>query len=466
MNRVDRIHGRRVGIIGMARSGIAAAELVQSLNGKPFVSDVLPQNKLEDVIASLQKLKIDFECGGHTDRLLESDYLIVSPGVPGSLDILQKAAKAGLPVFSEIELAYWVCRGRVLAVTGSNGKTTTTSLLGEICAASAQPSAVGGNIGTPFSSIARSIPEEGLAIVEVSSFQLERIEQFAPYAAILLNLTPDHLDRYESFASYCNAKFRIFENQSRDQYAIINGDDPEIARRDYPYNARVLSFSTQGNTALAGQSEGVHQRGEQLIGRLADNLFDIIDINHIALPGEHNRSNAAAAAAAALSAGIPVDVIAAVLQRFAGVEHRLEEVTTIGGVRFINDSKGTNVDAVIVALKSMTGRVNLIAGGRDKDGDFTRLLPAAKEKVAHLILLGEAKDKIFEQLGRHIPVVMAASMHEAVQKAFELAHPGDTVLLSPGCASFDMYRNFEERGRDFKEAARKLKNGNGAVIGA
>jgi UDP-N-acetylmuramoylalanine--D-glutamate ligase len=305
------------------------------------------------------------------------------------------------------------------------------------------------------------VPENGLAVLEVSSFQLERIEQFAPQVSILLNLTPDHLDRYDSFDGYCAAKYRIFENQTPGQFAVLNADDPVTIGRPFPYAGHQLYFSV-GESTYPGQfPEGVIQREGRLVGRMAGQEIDIIAVDQIGIPGPHNHANAAAAAAAALACGIVPDVIAAAMERFRGVEHRLEYVDTIGGVRFINDSKGTNVDAVVVALKSIPGGVNLIAGGRDKAGDFTRLVPAALGKVRHLVLVGEAREKIFLQLGKHIPVVMAKSMAEAVQKAFELAHPGDTVLLSPGCASFDMYRNFEERGRDFKSLIKRLKNGNG-----
>lgn len=462
MNRIDRIKGRKVGMIGMARSGVAAALLVRELEGIPFVSDSAPQADLAEAIARLEEKKIEWECGGHSDRLLESDYIILSPGVPASIDILRKAAEIGIPILSEIELAYWVCRGRVLAVTGSNGKTTTTALLGEICKASGQPTVVGGNIGTPFSKIARRVPEDGLAVIEVSSFQLERIEQFAPYVGILLNLTPDHLDRYETFDSYCAAKFKMFENQTAEHYAVLNGDDTETMKREVSFRSRRLLFSIDEERFAAQPPDGVFERGRRLFARLDGKKIDIIDTERIRIPGPHNRANAAAATAAALVCGIAPDIIAAVLERFAGVEHRLEDVAMVGGVKFINDSKGTNVDAVIVALKSIPGNINLIAGGRDKAGDFTRLLPAARGKVQHLILIGEAREKIFEQMGKDIPVVMATSMSDAVQKAFDLSHPGDTVLLSPGCASFDMYRNFEERGRDFKSIVSQLKNGKGS----
>lgn len=447
----------------MARSGVAAAELVLELGGRPYVSDILPHRDLEEVIVRLERNNIPYECGGHSSKILESDYLVLSPGVPASLDIIQKASAAGIPIFSEIELAFWVCRGQILAVTGSNGKTTTTALLGEICKASGRPTVVGGNIGTPFSSIARKVPEQGLVVLEVSSFQLERIEQFTPQVAVLLNLTPDHLDRYGLFEDYCAAKYRLFENQSSDQYAVINADDPVIMKQPFPYKGHCLLFSVDEDKYSSGQlPEGVLQRKGRLHGRMAGYEADIIAVDRIGIPGPHNHANAAAAAAAALACGIEPDVIASVLESFKGVEHRLEYVDTVGGIRFVNDSKGTNVDAVVVALKSVPGKVQLIAGGRDKAGDFTRLLPGALGKVEHLILLGEAREKISEQLGRHIPVIMVGSMADAVQKGLELSHPGDTVLLSPGCASFDMYRNFEERGRDFKNLVRKLKNGKGS----
>ncbi len=458
MNRVDRIYGRKVGIVGMARSGLAAAELVLQLGGTPFVSDVLSLDKLESAIKRLEKSSIPFEYGGHTKKLLECDYLIVSPGVPASLDILAQANAAGLPIFSEIELAYWVCRGRILAITGSNGKTTTTTLLGEICRQSGRPTVVGGNIGTPFSSIARDVPEEGLAVIEVSSFQLERIEQFAPHVAILLNLTPDHLDRYASFDSYCRAKLRLFENQATEHFSIINDDDQSTKNYQIAGQATRLTFSTSESIA----TDGVFLRGQRLIGRVGGQEHDLIGVDEIGIPGRHNLSNAAAASAAALACGIEPEVISNVLKQFPGVEHRLEEVATIGGVRFVNDSKGTNVDAVIVALESISPRINLIAGGRDKAGDFSRLIKPALGKLANMIIIGEAKEKIFEQVGRDISVVMADSMADAVRRAFDLSHPGDTVLLSPGCASFDMYRNFEERGQDFKQEVKKLKNGKGS----
>lgn len=462
MNRVDRIYGRKVGIIGMARSGISAAKMVQQLEGIPFVSDVLPVVDLEEVIGKLQNHNIDYECGGHTEKLLESDYLIISPGVPGTLEIIRQAVDRGIPVFSEIELAYWICRGRILAVTGSNGKTTTTTLLGDICRASGKATHVAGNIGNPFSEVARQVTEDGLVVLEVSSFQLERIEQFTPCVGLLLNLTPDHLDRYGRFEDYCAAKYRLFENQGEEHFAVINAHDDVIAENPIPGRAQKLYFSAAKSGFSDQSASGVLVRGGDLVARIRGDEFSIIATDDIGIRGDHNHANAAAATAAALAIGIEPDTIAAVLKSFAGVEHRLEKVTVIGGVFFVNDSKGTNVDAVIVAIKSIPGKINLIAGGRDKEGDFTRLLPAAMGKVENLILIGEAREKIFEQLGRQIPVIMAPTMADAVRKAFDLSHPGDTVLLSPGCASFDMYRNFEERGKDFKNVANRMSNGKGS----
>jgi UDP-N-acetylmuramoylalanine--D-glutamate ligase len=321
---------------------------------------------------------------------------------------------------------------------------------------------VAGNIGRPFAEVTRAVPDDGLVVLEVSSFQLERIEQFTPQIGILLNLTPDHLDRYDSFDGYCNAKYRLFENQESHQFAILNADDRESRRRKFNYRSRQLYFALKEENLPGQSAEGVLLRGGTLLGRLAGNEFEIIAADKVGIPGEHNLSNAAAAAAAALAIEISPKVITNAVQGFRGVEHRLEQVATVAGIDFVNDSKGTNVDSVLVALKSIPGKINLIAGGRDKGGDFTRLLVAAKDKVENIVVLGEASEKIFEQLGRHIPVVMARSMADAVDKAFELSHSGFTVLLSPGCASFDMYKNFEERGRDFKDLVRKLKNGKGS----
>jgi UDP-N-acetylmuramoylalanine--D-glutamate ligase len=450
----QRIKDRAIGIVGMARSGIAAALLAQRYGGNPFVSDAAEESKLTDALREVKREGIPFETDGHTDRLLACDYLVVSPGVPPDADIIKRAGSAGIPVFSEIEFASWVCRGRIIAVTGSNGKTTTTTLLGQMLSAAGFETCVGGNIGKPFSSIADKVTEDGIAVVEVSSFQLERIEQFKPHVAIILNLTPDHLDRHGSFDAYKKAKYEITANQSAEDWLIVNADDRELSADNVETAAVKLWFAAGENANAA-----VFVRNESLHVRSAGSERMIIATSDIGIKGPHNLQNAAAALCAANCVKANLDAVADSLRRFTGVEHRLEDVGAVAGVKFINDSKATNVDSVCWALRSMTTPVYLIAGGRDKGGDFSQIAAFGRGKIKGIIALGEARQKIFDALGKSFPVQFAGSMKEAVGAAFDQAHPGETTLLSPGCASFDMYKDFEQRGHDFKAAVDGLKNG-------
>lgn len=449
----ERIKGRRVGIIGMARSGMAAAKLVQRMGGIPFVSDVKPEKQLKNRSDDLKTSGIDFETGGHTERLLNSDFVILSPGIPRETEIVKRISETGIPIFSEIELASWFCRGRIIAVTGSNGKTTTTSLTGAILSAAGVDNVVCGNIGQPFSDMVADVSDRGYAVVEVSNFQLELIEEFAPHIGMILNITPDHLDRYENFEGYKKAKYRITENQEASDFLILNADDPVIERNNIETKAQKIHFSTSRNLPA-----GVFKRGKTLVGFVRGKEQHIIDIDQIRIPGPHNLQNAAAASLAAMYIGIESGSIAETLRKFPGVEHRLEDAGTIAGIRFVNDSKATNVDSVCYALRSFDVPVCLIAGGRDKGGDFEPIVRFGKNKIKEIILIGEAREKMFNVLGRAFPVQFADSMAEAVRKAFASASPGEIVLLSPACASFDMYDDFEHRGRDFKETVSSLKN--------
>jgi len=454
MTLQERIKDRKIGIIGMARSGMAAALLADELGGKPFVSDSKDAELVAAITERLDALQIPWEAGGHSDRLLECDYLVVSPGVTLGIDILEKARQKGIPLFSELEFASWVCRGRIVAVTGSNGKTTTTTLLGEILMAAGYDVFVGGNIGLPFSEIAPRVPEGGLAVVEVSNFQLQTIADFKPDTALILNLTPDHLDRHGSFDDYKQAKYRITENQGPDQALIVNLDDREIDVTAMKTSAGVHYFTTSDNTkALAYVRDGV------LYVKTNSEERTVINCQEIRIPGPHNLQNAAAAAAATSLYDVSPDTVAKVLRSFPGVEHRLENVGRVAGVNFINDSKATNVDSVCYALRSVDTPVHLIAGGRDKGGEFERIVEYGMEKIKSIIAIGEAKEKIFNALGQAFPVRFADSLQEAVKMTFQAAFPGETVLLSPGCASFDQFEDFEHRGRVFKEAVGKLKNG-------
>ena len=451
----EKIKNRKVGVIGMARSGMAAAYLVKSRGGHPFVSDSARAELLTKQTDRLSRDGISFETDRHSDALLNCDYLVVSPGVPPDIDILQKARQKGLPVFSELELAAWVCRGRIIAVTGSNGKTTTTTLIGEIFAAAGFKSFVCGNIGLPLSQVASQIGTDDIAVVEVSTFQLEAIADFKPQVALILNLTADHLDRHGSFERYKELKFRISENQMADNFLILNGDDDQI--RSYnkvPGRAARMFFTVTDNN-----DHNAFVRNGYLYGRYGQKDMKIISATEILVPGPHNLQNAAAAVCAAVLFDIEPGTIAKVLRSFPGVEHRLEKAGRVAGVNFINDSKATNIDSVCYALRSIETPIYLIAGGRDKGNDYRPLIEYGRGKIKGLIVIGEARERILNALGQFFPVLFADSLEEAVRKSFEQAHPGETVLLSPGCASFDMFDNYEHRGSVFKTAVMSLKNG-------
>ncbi|MCB2229722.1 UDP-N-acetylmuramoyl-L-alanine--D-glutamate ligase [bacterium] len=450
----ERIRERRIGVIGMARSGLAAARLALRFGGKPFVTDSAREEILVEPIAALRKVGIEYEAGGHTDRVLDSDYVIISPGVPPTVPIVAKLRERGIPIFSELEFASWVCKAPIVAVTGSNGKTTTTTLIGEIFAAAGWQVEVCGNIGRPFAEIADRVGENGVAVVETSSFQLETIADFQPRVALLLNVQPDHLDRHRTLEAYRAVKYRICENQQAPDCFIVNHDDPQIDLESIPTSATKQSFSI-----VAPNGAVTYIRNNTLGLRRNGSDEDVIAIDDIRIKGRHNLQNASAAVAATAALGVPVEAMAEALRSFAGVEHRLEPVETVAGIKFVNDSKATNVDSVVVALQSMTTPVYLIAGGRDKGAPYTPIVEVGRSKIKGILAIGEARDKIFNDLGQAFPTQFAATLEEAVMKAFELALPGETVLLSPGCASFDMFENFEHRGRAFKAAVAALRNG-------
>jgi len=391
------------------------------------------------------------EIGGHSPKVLESDFIAISPGIPMDIEILQKAHSRGIPIFSELEASSWFCRVPIIAITGSNGKTTTTTLLGKIISGAGRQCHVGGNIGVPFSSFADEIAPGGYAILEVSSFQLEGIESFQPRIAAVLNFTPDHLDRYRSMNEYRSAKARIYENMGEGDYLILNADDPESSQFVPGVGVKVLQFSVGPNP-----NADVYVDEGTLMLRKEIGSQRVILSREIGIPGPHNLANSAAAVLSASVIGIGKDDMARALREFKGVEHRLEIVAVVNGIKFVNDSKGTNVDAVSMALKSIQGKIVLIAGGKDKGGDFSRLVPEVREKVCALVLIGEAAEKIALQLANVVPVYRANDMAKAVAMSASLARKGETVLLSPGCASFDMFRDYEHRGQVFKEEIHRL----------
>jgi UDP-N-acetylmuramoylalanine--D-glutamate ligase len=452
MIRKDRIIGKKVSVFGMARSGMAVAKLLNKNGADVFVTDTKEEEKLRFESKELRRLNIDFETGLHSQRALDhKDYIVLSPGISSDISILKKAQEMGLPLFSEIEVAFWLCQPQIIGITGSNGKTTTCTLVGEILKKDGKECQVAGNIGTPFSSVVENVSSQGIIVLELSSFQLENIEEFKPKVAALLNISPDHLDRYPDLESYSQAKIKIFENQTSKDFAVLNLDDEGSIRTKDGSKAQIVFFSI---TKESGK--GSFLENGELVLRLNGKTEKILDVEEIGIKGPHNQSNAACACAISGILGAKKDSISEVLKNFKGVEHRLEEVITISGIRFVNDSKATNVRSVWYALKSIPGPILLILGGKDKGGDFTQLRRMVKEKLKSLILLGEAKNKIDQALGDVVNSTVVDSLEEAVKKAYKMASGGDCVLLSPGCSSFDMFENYEHRGRVFKSAVKKL----------
>ncbi len=435
----------------MARSGIAAALMAEKLGAEVFVSDAGDSDRLKPQTERLTAAGIEFETGSHSERILASDYVIISPGIPLSVPIAQSLLKRSIPVFSELEFASWACRGSIVAVTGSNGKTTTTTLIGELFKAAGYDTFVCGNIGRPFAEVAPLVPENGIAVVEVSTYQLETIEDFKPHVALLLNLTPDHLDRHGSFEAYKEMKYRITENQADVDHFIINHDDPETMAADINTDAIRSGFSAVGKQdALTFVEDG------WLWAVIGGRDIRVVAVSEMGIEGQHNLQNAAAAVAAGIPYGIAPEVMAGALKEFAGVEHRLEKVGRVAGINFVNDSKATNVESTVVALRAVASPVHLILGGRDKGSPYGPIGKAGRNHVRSVVAIGEARDKVFDALGKTFPTQFAESMEQAVNMCFQTARPGETVLLSPACASFDMFDSFEHRGQAFKEAVAAL----------
>lgn len=404
--------------------------------------------------SELAQIDVEHEFGGNTERALDADTLVISPGVPSDAPVVKQALARGIAVVSELEVASWFSSGPIVAITGTNGKTTTTTLTGRMFEDAKVPSIVAGNIGTAFSQMVGAMPAGGAAILEVSSFQLDHIASFRPRVSVLLNITPDHLDRYgHSFEKYVESKRRIFENQNNGDTLVYNWDD-DVTRAQEQYARRTvhrLPFSVRQRL-----TEGAYLEGGLMMAVVNGQKREILPAAEISLRGLHNLSNAMAATLAALCMGIPVASLRATLRNFKGVEHRLEFVRERNGVSFVNDSKATNVDSVWYALQSFTQPIIIIMGGRDKGNDYSRLHDLVRRHVKAVIAVGESADKVVVAFTAIVPVERAASMEEAVKKGATRAVSGDVVLLSPACASFDWFQNYEHRGRVFKDAVMNL----------
>jgi UDP-N-acetylmuramoylalanine--D-glutamate ligase len=449
------IEGKNITVVGLGVSGYEAALLAQRKGAVVKVTDSGDYEELRGRAAELDSIGVTSEIGGHSTEFLEgTEILVVSPGVENSSIPIKWAEEKGIPIISEIELAYKFCRSRIVAISGTNGKSTVASIIGEMVEKSGLKACVCGNIGTPFAKVVTEAGPEAIIVLEISSFQLERIDAFRPHIAVMLNITEDHLDRYANFDEYADAKMALFKNQDETDYAILNYDQQKLARRRDSIRSRVLFFSKH---RLSKEFTGAYVENEELVVRRDGKFVWISNKESLSLKGEHNLENALAAGLAAFLAGAGAEAIDGVLQGFSALHHRFEAVDTINGVKFVDDSKATNVDSVYRAIQSTPKWIVLIAGGRDKGGGYKAMSKVVRDKVRSILLIGEARDRIARELSGTVPISFADTLDDAVKKAFETSKRGDTVLLSPMCSSFDMFKDYKERGEAFRKAVKALK---------
>jgi UDP-N-acetylmuramoylalanine--D-glutamate ligase len=445
------LNGKRVLVVGLGKSGVASALFMKAHGARVTVSDTKSGDELRNEIPVLLDNGITVETGGHGDRTFQGqDLIVVSPGVPVDAPPLVQARSLGESVIGEIELAAQFLPGPIVAITGSNGKTTTTTLTGEIMTASGFPALVGGNIGTPAISLAERAKPGTVIVLEISSFQLETIQSFRPKVAVVLNVTPDHLDRHRTFEIYAAAKTRIFENQQSEDCAVLNADDPTCVAMSKKTRAQVYWFSRQNEV-----ERGTWVRGGNIVFRDGSGQREIMQVSEVPLKGAHNLENVLAAVCASVLMGCAAEKIRQAVHDFKAVEHRLEFVASIGGVDYYNDSKATNVDATIKALESFPANIHLILGGKDKGSDYTVLNDLLRQRVKRVYTIGAAAAKIESQI-KGPEVVHAETLENAIRQAHASAHSGDVVLLAPACASFDQFKSYEHRGRNFKEMVKGL----------
>jgi UDP-N-acetylmuramoylalanine--D-glutamate ligase len=453
---VVEVAGKKVLIIGAARSGIAAAKFLVERGAIVALNDQKPLDKWSAEALALKEAGIGLLPGEPPSWLLDQlDLVVVSPGVPATIFPIRYAERAGAEVIGEVELAARYLKGRIVGITGSNGKTTTTSLIGELLRDAGLTVQVGGNIGKPLISMVETSQDDGWTVAELSSFQLETIRTFRPSIGIVLNVTPNHMDRYETFNDYAAAKHRIFMNQTEEDVAVLNADDPTVSSWEDGLRAKVMRFSVRQEL-----ERGVFLSGDELVFRWDEGEQDLLRIGEMKLRGLHNVENVAAALTAGIAAGAQIESMRETVKQFNPVEHRLEFVDETADVRFYNDSKATSVDATLKALEAFAddaGKVVLILGGRGKKAPYAPLAPLVREKVRKLILIGEDAETIANELGELAPFARATDMKNAVELSFQAAEKGDVVLLAPACASFDMFESFEHRGKVFKRDVADLK---------
>jgi UDP-N-acetylmuramoylalanine--D-glutamate ligase len=459
MDSTTDYNGKTALVVGAGRSGLSAARFLLGRGAHVILSDSRDRTALSASISGLVESAgdtgaLELELGGHRPESFgQCDFAVVSPGVPLALPEFELCRKAGAPIMAEIELAFRHLRGRIVGITGSNGKTTTTTLVSKLLTGAGMRGYAAGNIGIPLTDFVADSTPEDIYAVELSSFQLEGIRDFRPWIGSILNLTPDHMNRYDSYEDYAAAKQRIFINQKTNDFAVLNADDAATASIAAGLRATPVMFSR-----LKEIPHGAFIRNERAVFRDPRGEKDLFPLESIRLRGSHNLENVLAACTMAILAGVPSETLDKSVQKFEGVEHRIEFVSEIDGVQYFNDSKATNVDSAIKSIESFPGNILLIAGGQDKGGDFRLLRKPVRQRVKRLILIGEASGAIRDSLGDEVETSSAETMQEAVLLCKQHAKSGDIVLLAPACASFDMFRDYEHRGRVFKDAVRMKEN--------
>jgi UDP-N-acetylmuramoylalanine--D-glutamate ligase len=446
------LKGQRILVIGLGKTGIASVRFLMGQGAKVIATDEKPQSELKDAVHELGSLSANLEfCEYNTDILSRVDMIVPSPGVPPSNIILAEAESRKIPILSEIELAYRFLKPPLIAITGTNGKTTTTTLIGQILAREGKRVFVGGNIGNPLIGYLDGKQDDDYAVVEVSSFQLQWIQSFHPFISILLNTTCDHVDYHGTFEAYRATKERIFENQKDSDLAILNADEPRSFLLEKNMVAKVQFFSTKTDV-----KKGIFLNHKTLVHYTAYGDREDYPLDMIKIPGLHNIENVMASIMAARYCGCSPGNIIGAVGDFKGIPHRIEFTEEKNGVAFYDDSKGTNVGAVARALETFSRPIILLMGGRDKEGDFGTLSLLVKSKVKELVLFGEARNKIYDLIGSAVKTSKTTTLKEAIELAYRHSSPGDVVLLSPGCASFDEFSNYKERGRFFKDVVKGL----------
>ncbi len=447
------ISEKKISILGAVRSGVSAARLAMKNGAIPFVSDLSDNEDVKKNCELMEKEGIQFEIGNHSSKIFDCDLIVTSPGVPSNSAVIMSALDKGIKVVSEIEFASWFCKGEIIAITGTNGKTTTATLCSHVINSAGKKSYLAGNIGLPFSEITMSVEPDEYVSLEVSSFQLDFIDQFRPKYSVILNITPDHLDRYENrFDLYIKSKMRIVQNQADDDIFIYNGDDSNIPIGYVHNETKMFGFSIDKSL-----SNGCFLDDEWIVYSKQNCITDICKIDELSLKGEHNIMNSMAVINVAMNIGIEQEVIKNAFQSFKGVEHRLEFVREISGIKFINDSKATNVDSVWYALRSFKEPIYLILGGKDKGNDYSQIRDEVKKRVKKIYAVGSSAEKVFNYFNGITNTEIVDSFETAVSEGLNDANQGSVFLLSPACASFDMFKNYEDRGFQFKKIVNEIK---------